>query len=92
MVRNIDEVMDSMEKMSGPLDREKEKPLFEKLNESCLKLIDDRKDMEYIVMSYNEVLKDPYSEIHKLNDFLGDMVDAQSAVSAVDPSLHRNVR
>ncbi|MCD6448446.1 MAG: sulfotransferase domain-containing protein [Thermoplasmata archaeon] len=92
MVRNIDEIMDSMEKMSGPIDREVEKPLFEKLNRFAMRLLEKRDDIEYIVVKYNDVIKNPKKEIERVNEFLGGRLDVDSAVQAVDPKLYRNVR
>ncbi|KAA0002761.1 MAG: sulfotransferase domain-containing protein [Thermoplasmata archaeon] len=92
MVRDIEEVMDSMEKMSGPIDREKEKPLFEKLNEFSLNLMEKRKDIDYIVVNYRDVIKNPQKEIERINQFLGGMLDVKSATQAVDPRLYRNIR
>ena len=90
--RDLDEIMDSMEKMSGHIDREKEKPLFEKLNTFSLNLMEKREDIEYIVVNYRDVIDDPVKEIKKINKFLGGMLDVESAAKAVDPTLYRNVR
>ncbi|HEC76102.1 MAG TPA: nucleotide pyrophosphatase [Thermoplasmatales archaeon] len=92
MVRNLDEIMDSMEKMSGPIDRETEKPLFEKLNKYAMKLLEEREDIEYITVKYNDVVLNPRKEIERINEFLGGKLDVESAVKAVDPKLYRNVR
>lgn len=92
MMRDIDEVMDSMEKMSGPIDREKEKPIFEKLNSFSVKLMEERDDVDYIIVNYRDVIKNPTEEIKKLNQFLGGMLNVESAARAVDPNLYRNVK
>ena len=92
MVRNLDEIMDSMEKMSGPIDREVEKPLFEKLNRYAMKLIEERGDIDYIIVKYNDVVRNPRREIEKVNEFLGGKLDVDAAVKAVAPKLYRNVR
>ena len=42
MTRNLDEIMDSMGKMSGSIDRETEKPLLDKLNRYIIKLMERR--------------------------------------------------
>ena len=52
MIRDIEEVLDSMEKMSGPIVKEKERPLFEKLNETSIKLMEERNDIEYILFDH----------------------------------------
>ncbi|HDH81546.1 MAG TPA: nucleotide pyrophosphatase, partial [Thermoplasmatales archaeon] len=58
MMRDLDEVMDSMEKMSGPIDREKEKPVFEKLNSFSINLMKKREDIDYITVNYRDVIDD----------------------------------
>ena len=92
MVRNLDEIMDSMEKMSGPIDRKVEKILFDKLNKFAISLMKKREDINYIIINYNEVIKNPMEEIKKLNEFLDEKLNINSAVKAVDPKLYRNIR
>lgn len=92
MMRDLDEVMDSMEKMSGPIDRENEKPVFEKLNSISIRLMEERDDIDYIIMNYRDVIKNPVEEIEKLNGFLGGMLNVESAARAVDPNLYRNIK
>ncbi len=90
MIRDIEEIMDSMEKMAGKIDRDVEKPIFEKLNRYAMKLMEKREDIEYIIVKYNDVLKDPRKEIERVNEFLGGKLDVESAMKAVDPKLYRN--
>ena len=90
MLRNIDEVLSSMEKMSGKIDRSIEKPLFEKLNKYSIQLLEKRDDIDYILVKYADVVKNPIQEIKRINDFLGGMLDIESASKAVDPNLYRN--
>lgn len=92
MLRNLDEVLDSMEKMSGPVDREKERPLFEKLNRFALSFMERREDVEYMTVNYRDVVENPLPEVKRINEFLGGMIDVESAARAVDPTLYRNVR
>jgi len=92
MVRNIDEILDSMEKMAGPINREEEKPLLEKLNRITIKLMKDREDIDYIIVKYRDVIISPKKEIERVNEFLDGMLDVEEAIKAVDPKLYRNVR
>jgi hypothetical protein len=92
MKRDLDEIMDSMEKMSGSIDRKKERPLFEKLNTFSLDFMEKRDDIDYIVVNYRDVIKDPIKEIKKVNLFLDGMLNVEHAAQAVDPHLYRNVR
>jgi len=92
MTRNLDEIMDSMEKMSGPIDRQAEKPLLDKLNRYIIRLMEKRDDIDYIIVKYNDVIRNPKKEIARVNEFLGGMLDVDSAAKAVDPKLYRNDR
>jgi hypothetical protein len=91
MRRHLDEILDSMEKMSGPIDRENEKPLFEKLDALSLTIMETRDDIAYRVVNYRDVITDPVQEIEKISLFIGPF-DVAAAAQAVDPSLYRNVR
>ena len=90
MRRDMEEIFASMEKMSGRPLSEEEKIAFVKLNEYALSLLEKREDMDYIVVWYNKVIKNPRMEIERVNNFLGGILNADSAVRAVDPSLYRN--
>ena len=92
MLRDLDEILDSMEKMSGPLDREVEKPLLKKLNNYILHLMEKRDDIDYIRVRYNDVIRNPREEIKRVDKFLGNRLNVEEAVKAVDPSLYRNRR
>lgn len=92
MVRNLDEILDSMERMSGPINREEEKPLLDKLNRLTIKMMEDRDDIDFIIVRYNDVIKNPKREIERINKFLGGMLNVDEAVKAVDPKLYRNKR
>lgn len=90
MLRDLDEIMASMSKMIGEKMSEEDKIAFEKLNKFALKLLEERDDMEYITVRYDEVIENPRWEIERVNNFLGGLLDVDSAVKAVDPSLYRN--
>ena len=92
MIRDLDEVMDSMEKMSGPVNREEEKPLFEKLNAFSIGIMRTRDDIDYMIVDHRDVIDCPREMAKKIDGFLGGMLDVESAVGAVDPDLYRNKR
>ena len=93
MTRNLDEIIDSMEKMSGEkINRDEEKPLLDKLNRYTLKIMEKRDDIDFIVVKYNDVIRNPRREVERVNEFLNGMLDVESAIKAVDPRLYRNVR
>lgn len=90
MVRNMDEIFKSMEKMAGTPLSENEKIALTKLNGISLKLLESRKDIDFIVVKYNDVIKNPKEEIKRVNNFLGGILDINSAVEAVEKKLYRN--
>ncbi len=92
MTRDLDEIMDSMEKMSGPINREKEKPVFERLNKYAIKLMEKRDDIDFILVRYNDVIENPRKEIERVNKFLSGKLNVENAIKAVDPKLYRNRR
>lgn len=90
MLRNLDEVLDSMEKMGVPIDRSEDRALLGKLNRFSLDLMDSRDDMEYITVNYHDIIGNPSREIQKVGYFLGQTFEFQQAIRAVDPALYRN--
>ena len=90
MLRDLDEIMASMSKMIGEKLGEEDKKAFEKLNRYALKIIEKRDDIDYITVHYDKIIKNPKGEIKRINEFLGGILDVDSAVKAVDPSLYRN--
>ena len=93
--RNIEEILDSMEKMIGKKDsnREETKQSFIKLNNLIKKHIQEREDMDVLLVNYNNVISNPKNNISKIlnfldisNDILNQMIDA------VDNKLYRQRR
>jgi hypothetical protein len=93
--RNIEEVLDSMEKMARiqDKDREETKASFIKLNEMIKSLIADREDIDVLFVNYNQIVADPQGQIKKIVDFLGEKdIDQAAMVAAVDQKLYRKRR
>ncbi len=90
MTRNMNEIFKSMEKMAGKPISEEEKLALVKLNKLSLNILEKRKDVDFIVVKYNDVIKNPRKEIKRINEFLGGILDENEAVKAVDKSLYRN--
>jgi hypothetical protein len=93
--RNIEEVLDSMEKMARiqDQDREETKASFIKLNGMIKDLITKREDIDVLFINYNQVVADPKSEIRKISDFLGAPGESEAAMTAaVDQKLYRKRR
>ncbi len=90
MMRNIDEVLNSMRKMGADIDMEKDRVLFGKLNTFSFDLMDKRDDIEYTTINYRDVIDNPGTELQKIGLFLGESLDIESAIKAVDSKLYRN--
>ena len=90
MLRNIDEVLDSMQKMGTPMNRSKDRASLRKLNRFSFDLMDSRDDMEYITVNYSDIIGNPRKEIEKVGRFLGQTCDFERAIRAVDSRLYRS--
>jgi hypothetical protein len=93
--RNIEEVMDSMEKMAKIRDEKREdtKTSFIKLNEMIKGIITKREDIDVLFVNYNQIVADPRSQIKRICEHF-DWGKANLAVmiSTVDESLYRKRR
>ena len=90
--RNIEEILDSMEKMAGikDKDREETREAFIKLNHLIKKQITSRDDMEVLLVNYNTILSNPRENIKKIQGFLvllEDVIDKM--IKVVDDKLYR---
>lgn len=93
--RNIDEVLDSMEKMAKlqDADREGTKAAFVKLNEMIKGQLAGRPDVKLLLVNYNAIVRDAGPEIRRIAEFVGSAgIDEPAMASAVDEKLHRNRR
>jgi hypothetical protein len=93
--RNIEEVLDSMEKMAKvqDADREGTKAAFVKLNKMTKDRLGGRPDVKLLLVNYNVLVRDPGSEIRRITAFLGAPgLDERAMAAAVDEKLHRNRR
>lgn len=93
--RNIEEILDSMEKMIGKEDsnREETRETFIKLNTIVKKYIQEREDMDVLLVNYNNILSNPKNNISKILDFLEMPNDILAQmIDAVDNKLYRQRR
>lgn len=93
--RNIEEVLDSMEKMAKLQDqnREETKDSFIKLNNMIKGLITKRDDIDVLFVNYNQIVSDPKGQVQKIAEFLGHKdIDQAAMVAAVDAKLYRKRR
>ena len=93
--RNIEEIMDSMEKMIGEKDenREETKNAFIKLNNMIKRMMMNRDDIEVLYINYNEIVSNPEQNIKEIVKFLG-VSDKKipQMIRAVDKKLYRQRR
>ena len=93
--RNVEEILDSMEKMAGIKDenREETKESFVKLNLMIKNQITTREDMEVLLVNYNNILSNPETDIKRIADFLGFSDNSlDKMISVVNPNLYRQRR
>ena len=90
--RNIEEILDSMEKMMGKKDENREitKEAFIKLNSMIKKQLIEREDVEVLFVNYNQIITNPKENIRKIVKFL-DLEDEilEKMIDAVDQKLYR---
>jgi hypothetical protein len=93
--RNIEEILDSMEKMTGIKDenREETKKAFVKLNDITKNKIQNRADTQVLLVSYNETISNPKDNIKKICEFLRlPDIDMRNMMTVVDQKLYRQRR
>jgi hypothetical protein len=93
--RNIEEILDSMEKMIGKKDenRDETRDAFIKLNRLIKKLIQDREDIDVLFVNYNTMILDPTEDIGKIIRFLGLSEKlTKKMIKAIDNKLYRQRR
>jgi hypothetical protein len=93
--RNIEEILDSMEKMAKIQDenREDTRIVFTKLNDMIMSRIKDREDIDVLFVNYNEIVANPAENVKKIYDFLDSTeFDLERMIATVDQSLYRKRR
>ena len=91
--RNIEEILDSMEKMARIKDdaRDETRESFIKLNNMIKKLISEREDSDVLFVSYNDILTYPEENIRKIAEFIGySEIDRDKMLASIDQKLYRN--
>ncbi len=93
--RNIEEILDSMERMMGKPDkhRQETKTSFLNLNTFVKNHINKRPDMQVLYVNYNEIIAQPKKHIQRIISFLGmPATNVNAMVQAVDDALYRRRR
>lgn len=63
--------------------------LYEKHMREVYNWADSQKNLEFIDVNYNELVRDPPPVIKEINTFLGGQLDSEKMASAVDLNLYR---
>jgi len=90
--RNIEEILDSMEKMAEikDTDRKETKDIFLKLNNMIKNLIKNREDINVLFVNYNKILTNPKSNVKSIQKFLQiPERDYIKMIEKVDKRLYR---
>lgn len=96
MRRNMEEILASQKSMlvrdgkptDGPNDH-KLSELYEKHLQKLDTWLSEQPNMQVLYIHYNETLKYPQENIHRLSDFLGGELDTKAMQSVVDRNLYR---
>ena len=97
MQREINEVLASQKKMlartgkqGARVNDEKLAALFKTQLEKFHRWIATQKNFSIIVIEYKEMIASPKLQAEKVDTFLGNIINREGFVSAVDPALYRN--
>lgn len=93
--RNIEEILDSMEKMAGLKDenREETKKAFIGLNKMIKQKLKQRTDVEVLFVNYNDILRKPRENLKKIQNFLNLSEESLNKMArVVDKRLYRQRR
>ena len=93
--RNVEEILDSMEKMAKiqDKDRDETREVFLRLNRMIKKLITNRNDVEVLFVNYNQIVEDPEKNVRRIHEFLGSPeFDLGKMTGSVDEKLYRKRR
>lgn len=90
--RDIEEILDSMQRMMEKIDenRSESKKNLMKLNNMIKKQLQEKKELEVLFVSYNNILKNPKNNIKKILDFLDlSYENVDKMIDAVDLKLYQ---
>ncbi len=93
--RDIEEVLDSMSKMAGAVDDDRDvtRKAFVKMDKARKELLKGRPDTAVLFMNYNEILGSPVENLKSICDFLDTSENVlPEMLSVVDASLYRQRR
>ena len=95
MRRDLDEVLESQEKMLARLGRpaaprEQMKQSFTVHLDRLAKWLPGQAHLRVLEVNYNNLISDPHAEIRAVARFLDEVPSTSKMFAAIDPSLYRN--
>lgn len=95
MERDMDEMLASQEKMLARLGRPVIPPAQMKNSFSIhlkrlFEWLPQQKHLQFLKVSYNQLIGNPQSECERLARFLDSGVNTQAMINSIDPGLYRN--
>lgn len=93
--RDFDEMLESQEKMLQRLNRpaaprDSMKRSFSLHLERLFAWLPEQKHMQFLEVSYNDVIQFPEREVQRLASFLDGVPSTHDMLQAIDPALYRN--
>ncbi len=98
MKRNMQEILASQRTMlnrRGVKDKKSDEDMerfFNKHLNDIHKWIKDQPNIDVLYVDYNDTIKDPLKSVQRVNEFLGNTLDAGKMATAIDKLLYRNRR
>ena len=97
MQRNLDEVLESQEKMLKRLNRttapaDQMRKSFTIHLDRLFAWLAQQRHLQVLQVNYNRLLSEPETEIQQVVQFLDSRPEPGQMLSAIDPSLYRNRR
>jgi hypothetical protein len=95
MERDMDEMLDSQEKMLTRLGRkaaprQEIKSAFAQHLERLFQWLGQQRNMQVIRVCYNDLLQRPEEQARLVREFLGGRIDVERMIHSVDRALYRN--
>jgi len=95
MQRNLDEIIESMEKMMkvNESNKKETKELLKKLEDYITDFIEEDNNISPLYVNYNKLFNDPYPELVKICKFLGiPETKTKKMMFVIDPTLYKERR
>jgi hypothetical protein len=96
MRRDMTEILASQKKMllnrgedPNKIDDEAMAGLFEKHLSNVISWIDRQSNMRKLDVNYNLLLEDPRPQVEQIDRFLGNILDVEKMLKAINPGLYR---